>query len=63
MRVKRSKDLESGKKPDPMIIDLYRGKIEVRAPNKFNGYGHLLLTKKEARRLASALLKYTESMK
>lgn len=37
--------------------------IQIRVPNSgWNGYSSIEITKKEARRLASALLEYTKSM-
>lgn len=65
MRVKRSKS-PSGKKPIAMDIEPYWkdiSLIQIRVPNSgWNGYSSIEITKKEARRLASALLEYTKSM-
>lgn len=63
MKVKRSKNLKSGGRPDPISIQNWNGLVEVSVPNIWGGRNSLEFTKKEARRLASALLKYTESMK
>lgn len=70
MEVKRSKDLISGAKLNPIIIQPYyvdpKNVLEIKVPRRFasgRGYSSIEITKKEARRLASALLKYTESMK
>lgn len=70
MKVKRSKDLVGGVKLEPITISSFyldpEGSLEVKVPNRYaggRGYSSMAFTKKEARRLASALLKYTESMK
>lgn len=70
MKVKRSKDVVSGVKLKPMTIESYyidpKNYLQVKVPNRFNyggGSSSIAISKKEARRLASALLKYTESMK
>lgn len=69
MKVKRSKDLISGAKLEPITIDPYyvdpKNVIQVRVPNRYScgrAYVSMVITKKEARRLASALLEYTKSM-
>ena len=69
MKVKRSKDLISGAKLEPMTIEPYyvdpKNIIQIKVPNRYSygrGYSSVAITKKEARRLASALLEFTKSL-
>lgn len=59
----------SGAKLKPMTIEPYyvdpKNYLQVKVPNRFNygsGSSTIAISKKEAKRLASALLEFTKSM-
>lgn len=69
MKVKRSKDFVSGAKLKPITIEPHylepKRVLRVEVPNRFmygTGSSSIAITKKEARRLASALLEFTKTL-
>lgn len=68
MQVKRSKDLVSGVKLRPISLEVWERDpkmVRISVPNRFStgrGTSSIELTKKEARRVASAILEMSKLM-
>jgi len=62
MRVKGSKDQISGKQLKPIELTTYKGLVRIIVPSIWGGWNSVDLTRKEVRRLASALLKFDKTL-